>query len=62
MISRGILAVVVGVAVTLIALLVGSLLQALHLDLAVVVGGFLVTWAAVIGILAALWYFFNGRI
>lgn len=60
MISRIVLAVVVGVVVTLVCILVGTLLIALTIPLATAVGGFLKEWSGVIGLLAALWYFFSG--
>lgn len=61
MLSRLILAVVVGVVVTLVCILVGSLLVTLKVDLAVTVGDFLHNYGGVIGVLAALWYFFSGQ-
>ena len=60
MINRIILAVVVGVAVTLACVLVGGLLATLKVDFAVTVGAFLKGYAGVIGLLAALWYYFAG--
>lgn len=60
MISRLVLAVVVGVVVTLACMLVGAILAALSVDLAVTVGNFLKTYAGVAGVLAALWHFFSG--
>ncbi len=61
MIRRVVLAVVVGVAVTLACYLLGALLTALHVELATVVGGFLTRWGGVLGFLAALWWFFMGH-
>ena len=60
MIARVVLAVIVGVVVFLACVLIGGLLSDLKVDFAQTVGGFLQTWAAVIGLLAALWYFFTG--
>lgn len=60
MLARVILAVVVGVVVGLICLVVGGLLGDLNVSFAKTIGGFLQTWAWVIGLLAALWYFFSG--
>ncbi len=60
LIGRIVLAVVVGVVVYLVCLLVGPLVMGLHASFAVTVGGWLVTYAAVLGLLAALWYFFAG--
>jgi len=55
-----ILGVVVAVVVTLVCILVGSILIALTVSVAVTVGQFLKDYAAVIGILAGLWYAFSG--
>lgn len=60
MLGRIVLAVVVGVIVTLACILAGSLLVIAGIALAVTVGDFLKTYAALFGILAALWYFFSG--
>lgn len=60
MISRVVLAVVVGVVVFLVCILVGGLLATLKVDFAVTVGNFLKNYAGVIGLLAALWHFFAG--
>lgn len=58
MLSKLILAVVVGVVVYLICVFVGSILVALGVPIADTVGGFLQQFAVVIGFLAAIWYFF----
>lgn len=60
MLRNIVLAVVVAVAVTLACILLGSILVALGVSVAVAVGGFLKEWAGVIGVLAGLWYFFAG--
>lgn len=60
MLSKLVLAVVVGVIVTLACVLVGDLLDALTVQLAITIGNWLKTYSAVLGILAALWYFFAG--
>lgn len=59
-IARLVLAVVVGVVVYLLCLLFGPLVADLRAWFAVTVGNWLVTYAAVLGLLAALWYFFAG--
>lgn len=59
MIGRIVLSVVVGVAATLVCLLLGALLVGLRLDLAVIVATFLGRWSAVIGVLVALAWFFG---
>ena len=61
MLSRLVQAVVVAVVVALGCMLVGALLVALKLNLAVTVGVFLKDWAGVLGLLAGLWFFFTGR-
>lgn len=62
MLSRIVLAVVVGVVVTLACVLVGGILISLGLALPVAIGAFLKSFAMVIGILAALWYYFAGHL
>lgn len=54
-----ILAVVVAVVVTLACYLLGAILDALTVQIAVTIGNFLKSYGAVIGILAGLWYFFS---
>lgn len=61
MLSRLVLAVVVAVVVTLVCILVGELLVTLHVSFAETIGSFLRNLAAVIGLLAGLWYFFAGN-
>lgn len=60
MLKRIILAVIVAIAVTLGCYLLGAILAALKVDIAVTVGDFLKTYGSVIGILAGLWFFFTG--
>jgi len=60
MIGRLVLAVVVAVVVGLACLLLGLVLASLAVPIAVTVGGFLTTYAWVIGVLAGLWHFFRG--
>jgi hypothetical protein len=60
LIARLVLAVVVGVVVYLVCLLVGPLVADLKVSFAVTIGGWLVQYAGVLGLLAALWYFFSG--
>jgi hypothetical protein len=62
MISRIVLAVIVGVVVFLVCVLVGGLLATLAVPFAVTVGNFLKNYAGILGLLAALWYFFAGGI
>lgn len=61
MLSRIVLAVVVGVVVTLACVLIGSILDALSVQIAVTIGDFLRRYSGVFGVLAALWFFFTGR-
>jgi hypothetical protein len=58
MLARLILAVVVAVVVTLGCILLGDLLGALTVQVAITIGNFLKNYSTVIGILAGLWYFF----
>ncbi len=60
MLNRLVLAVVVGVIVALACFLVGGLLVDLRIDFAQTIGGWLRDFGAVLGLLAALWYFFKG--
>lgn len=59
LIGRIVLAVVVGVVVYLVCLLVGPLVSDLHASFAVTIGNWLSNFAAVLGLLAALWFFFT---
>lgn len=60
MVARVVLAVVVAIAVGLVCLLLGAVLAALEVPIAVTVGGFLTRWAWVIGVLTGIWHFFAG--
>lgn len=60
MLQRLILAVVVGVLVTLGCILLGGILITLKVALAVSIGNFLGNYSGVLGVLAALWHFFAG--
>ena len=60
MIRRLVLAVVVAVVVGLACLLIGLILDSLHVPIASTVGGFLIMWGWVLGVLAGLWQFFGG--
>lgn len=62
MIGRVVLAVVVAVVVGLLCILLGGILVTLQVPIAVTVGGFLVQWGWVLGVLAGLWYFFRGNL
>lgn len=62
MIRKLILAVVVAVVVTLGCILLGGILDSLKVQIAIIIGDFLKNYAAVIGILAGLWYFFAGNV
>lgn len=55
-----VLAVVVGVVVTLACVLIGIVLAALRVSVAVSVGDFLQSYASVLGVLAAIWWFIRG--
>ena len=59
LIGRIVLAVVIAVIVTLACILLGGILVTLKVEVAKTVGDFLQNFAAVIGVLAGLWYFFT---
>lgn len=61
LLAKLVIAVVIGVIVTLACLLLGAILIGLNVALAIVVGGFLESYAGVLGVLAALWSFFTGK-
>lgn len=56
------IAVVIGVAVFLGCILLGGLFVTLKADFAITVGNFLKSYAGVIGLLAALYAYFTGRV
>ena len=60
LIARLVLAVVIGVIVYLLCLLFGPLVADLKVSFAQTIGGWLTSYAGVLGLLAALWYFFTG--
>jgi hypothetical protein len=55
-----ILAVVVAVIVTLACFLLGGILHSLTVQIAVTIGDWLKQYGGVIGVLAGLWYYFEG--
>jgi hypothetical protein len=60
-ITRIVLAVVIAVVVTIVLVgLLGPILETLKVEIATTIGRFFVSWGAVIGVLAGLWYFFAG--
>ena len=62
MLKRLVLAVVVAVVVTLACYLVGGILEALKVEVAVTIGSWLQQYAEILGVLAGLWYYFtNGN-
>lgn len=60
MLSKLVLSVVVAVIVTLACILLGGILVALKVDIAITIGEFLKDYAGVLGVLAGLWHFFAG--
>ena len=62
MISRLVGAAVVAVVVYLVCIFVGGLLAQINLPVADFVGAFIKTYAVVLAILAALWYFVKGGV
>lgn len=62
MISRVILSIIVGVVTTLVLIFVGSLLATMGIAWVAAAGTFLTTYGALLGLLSALWAFFNGGV
>jgi hypothetical protein len=60
LLGRLVLAVVVGVIAYLLCKLFGPLVADLQVSFAVTIGGWLTQYAGVLGLLAALWFFFSG--
>lgn len=60
MLHKLILALIVGVVVTLAAILIGDILTSFHVEWTTKVGDFLGKYSGVLGFLAALWSYFNG--
>lgn len=60
LLSRLVLSVVVAVVTTLACILIGAILVALDVEIAVTIGGFLKRYSGIFGVLAGLWYFFSG--
>lgn len=58
MLQKLVLAVVVGVVTSLVCILVGGILISLNVAIAVTIGTFLKNYSGVLGVLAALWYYF----
>ena len=60
MVRKILLALVIAVIATLITMLLGYVLIALALPIAVTVGKFMTQWATVIGVLAGLYWYLAG--
>lgn len=60
MLVRIVLAIVVGIAVALVCYLAGVVLATVDIDFAAAIGNFLKQWGGLIGLLAAIWWFFAG--
>ena len=60
MLGKLISAVVVAVVVTLACILLGAILITLKVEIAVTIGAWLKQYGGVLGVLAGLWYFFQG--
>ena len=60
MLSKIVIACVVGIVVFLACILVGGLLVTTTVPFVVTVGNFLQDYAGLLGLLAALWHFFAG--
>jgi hypothetical protein len=59
MIRKLILAVVIAVLVTLGCILLGAILAGLNVLIATIIGDFLKTYGAILGVLAGFWFYFN---
>lgn len=59
MVKRIILALVVGVVTTLVIMLVGVILVSIDISWTKTIGQFFQNWAALLGLLAAVWYYFT---
>ena len=60
MLKKLILAVCVAVVVTLGCYLLGAILITLKVAIAITIGDWLKSYGSVLGVLAGLWYFFDG--
>lgn len=60
MLSKLVIAVVIGVVVTLVCIFVGGLLETMSISWVVATGTFLKTYGALLGLLAALYHYFAG--
>lgn len=60
MLRKLILAVVIAVIVTLACFLLGDILKSLTVQIAITIGTWLKNYSGVLGVLAGLWYFFDG--
>lgn len=62
MLTKIIVAILVGAIVWLASTLLGTVLVATTIPVLTTLGGFLVSFAIAIGALAGLWYYFKGGI
>lgn len=60
MVSRLVMAVVVGIITTLVCVLLGSIFMMFDINWAAAIGSFLKSFSGLLGLLAALWHFFSG--
>lgn len=60
MLSKLVLAIVVGVITFLACVLIGGLLITMSVPFVVSVGSFLKEYAGLLGLLSSLWYYFQG--
>ena len=61
MLSKLVIAIVIGVVTTLVCIFVGGLLETMSISWVVATGTFLKTYGALLGLLAALYQYFNGN-
>jgi hypothetical protein len=60
MLSRIVLAIITGIVTTIVLMFIGTLLVTMDINWVVATGAFLKEFAGLLGLLAALWYFFAG--
>lgn len=60
MLSKLVIAVVIGIVTTLVCIFVGGLLETMAISWVVATGTFLKTYGALFGLCAALYHYFGG--
>lgn len=60
MLGRIVLAIVIGIVVFLVCTFLGGIAATVAISWVAAIGAFFAAWAALIGLLACLWYYFAG--